>query len=203
MQCDRAGKLALFFVPFRGIFLPICRVDFVPAMCYNKSVEKLDRWFHGLNLPVILETYILRNDSRTTRYARTAALHGFGAGLPKPVCIGTQTGMAGCRCEIHSRRIFFMPKNKVQEVIFTILMVFRDGLRHDLLQHCRRDRRHDESGLSPCVPGTADYGTHRIFCWTFSWWAVWRRRRRSASSTRKRTTPFTWFWRFQRLVGAV
>lgn len=36
-----------------------------------------------------------------------------------------------------------MPKNKFQEVIFTIIMFFY-GLCHDLLQHCREQRWNDK-----------------------------------------------------------
>ena len=53
-----------------------------------------------------------------------------------------------------------MPKNKVQEVIFTVLMVF--VMVYAMICYNIAVETGDESGLSPCVPGTADYGTHRI-----------------------------------------
>ena len=41
-----------------------------------------------------------------------------------------------------------MPKTKFQNVIFTLMMAFPYGLRHDLLQHFPEYRRNEQPGIS-------------------------------------------------------
>lgn len=56
----------------------------------------------------------------------------------------------------------FYAKKQISRRYFHNYHGVRDGLYHDLLQHCSQHRRNEQPGIFKCIPRAGHYGTNCI-----------------------------------------